>query len=92
MNNRLTIFALFVLLSPALVSAAAPRPALAPGNSVLLAAYNCATDQLARADAILNEVLAPILDKHVAAGRLLNWGYTGVYLGTQNNRSIYVGD
>ena len=43
-----------------------------------------------RADALVNEIAAPILNKHVAAGKLLTWGYMGVYIGNQNNRSIYV--
>ncbi len=79
-----------LLVAPALASAQAPRPPIAPGNTVLFAAYNCAADQLARADALVNEVLAPVLNKHVASGKLLNWGYAGVYIGDQNNRSIYV--
>jgi hypothetical protein len=74
---------------PALTSAQAPR-AIAAGNTVLFAAYNCATDELARADALVAEVLAPVLNKHVASGKLLNWGYVGVYIGNHNNRSIYV--
>ena len=42
---------LFVL-SATTLPAQAPRPVIVPGNTVLLAAYNCAADQLARADAI----------------------------------------
>jgi hypothetical protein len=79
-----------LLVVPALTSAQAPRPAIATGNTVLFAAYNCAADQLTRADALVNEALAPVLNKHVASGKLLNWGYVGVYIGDQNNRSIYV--
>jgi hypothetical protein len=79
-----------LLVAPALTSAQAPRPSIAAGNTVLFAAYNCATDQLTRADALVNEVLAPVLNKYVASGKLLNWGYVGVYIGDQNNRSIYV--
>ena len=79
-----------LLVAPALTSAQAPRPPITPGNTVLFAAYNCAADQLARADALVNEVLAPVLNKYVASGKLLNWGYAGVYIGDQSNRSIYV--
>ena len=84
------IIAASLILLPAVASAQAPRPAIAPGNTVLLAAFNCAADQLARADTLVNDIVAPVLNKHVAGGRLLSWGYTGVYLGNQNNRSIYV--
>jgi hypothetical protein len=79
-----------LLVAPALTSAQAPRPSIATGNTVLFAAYNCAADQLARADALVDEVVAPALNKHVASGKLLNWGYVGVYIGDQNNRSVYV--
>jgi hypothetical protein len=79
-----------LLVAPTLTSAQAPRPSIATGNTVLFAAYNCATDQLPRADALVDEILAPVLNKHVASGKLLNWGYVGVYIGDQNNRSIYV--
>jgi hypothetical protein len=90
MRTRLMVLSTLLVLSPVLGSAQAPRPVIAPGNTVLLAAYNCAADQLARADAIVNEVAAPVLNKQVQAGNILNWGYTGVYIGNQNNRSIYV--
>lgn len=88
---RTHLLALSVLLvAPGLTSAQAPRPSVATGNTVLFAAYQCAADQLARADALVNEFIAPELNKHVASGKLLNWGYAGVYIGDQNNRSIYV--
>jgi hypothetical protein len=88
---RTRLIALSVLVAtPVLTWAQAPRPSVATGNTVLFAAYNCAADQLARADALVNEILAPVLNKHVASGKLLNWGYVGVYIGDQNNRSIYV--
>lgn len=90
MKARLTLITASLILLPVVASAQAPRPAIAPGNSVLLAEYKCAADQLARADALVNEIAAPVLNKHVAAGRILNWGYIGVYLGDQNNRSVYV--
>ena len=89
MRIRPTVLTALLTLSPVLVSAQA-RPVIAPGNTVLLAQYNCAAEGLARADAIVNEVAAPVLNKHFLAGKILGWGYTGVYLGNQNNRSIYV--
>jgi hypothetical protein len=74
----------------------APSPAhaqsrpIAPGNTVLMAQYKCQADQLSRADALIREIAAPTLNKYVASGKLLTWGYVGVYIGDQANRSIYV--
>lgn len=82
--------ALAVVFAPLALSAQAPRPTLAPGNTVLLAAYNCHGDQLARADTLMKDVAGAVLDKHVAAGRIISWGYMGVYIGSQANRHIYV--
>lgn len=79
-----------VSVQAAYAQSQSPRAALQPGNSVLLAAYTCAPEQLDQADALMKEVAAPILDKHVAAGRLLAWGYMGVYLGGEANRHVYV--
>jgi hypothetical protein len=90
MPIRLLVVAASLVFVPVVATAQTPRGTIAPGNTVLVAAYNCAADQLARADTLVNEVAAPILNKHVTAGKLLNWGYMGVYVGDQNNRSIYV--
>jgi hypothetical protein len=89
MRPSIVVLAALLALSPPVASAQTPPP-IKPGNTVLLAAYNCAADQLDRADALVAKIAAPVLNKHVAAGRLLTWGYTGVYMGNQNNRSIYV--
>ena len=70
-------------------SAQAPRM-IAPGNTVLTAAYVCAPDQLARADAIVAEGVAPILNKHVASGKLITWGYIATSIGGPANRHIYI--
>jgi hypothetical protein len=83
------VTALLVLSSIAL-PAQAPRPMLAPGNTILISAYSCAGDQLARVDAIMSEITAPILNKAVSAGKIISWGYFGVYLGSEANRHIYV--
>jgi hypothetical protein len=90
MPIRLLVVAACLVFVPVVATAQTPRGTIAPGNTVLVAAYNCAADQLAQADTLVNEVAAPILNKHVTAGKLLNWGYMGVYVGDQNNRSIYV--
>jgi hypothetical protein len=80
---------LFALAATAL-SAQTPRPVLQAGNTLLLSAYKCQADQLQQADKLMNDLAAPVLNKHVAAGRLLSWGYMGVYMGGEANRHIYV--
>jgi hypothetical protein len=90
MRHRFAVVAALFMLSAVTLPAQTPRPGLAPGNTVLIAAYTCAGDQLARADAIMNELTAPILNKHVSAGKIISWGYFGVYLGGPANRHIYV--
>lgn len=90
MRHRFAVVAALVALSAVTLPAQAPRPVLAPGNTLLLAAYDCAADQLPRADAIMNELTAPILNKYVSSGKLIAWGYMGVYLGSHANRHIYL--
>jgi len=82
----IVVFALSAVTLPA----QAPRPTLAPGNTVLIAAYTCAGDQLERADAIMKEISAPVLNKYVSTGKVIGWGYLGVYMGAEANRHIYV--
>lgn len=89
--RQLTVFAVTLLaITATTLSAQTPRPVLQAGNTVLLSAYKCQVDELTRADALVADIAAPILNKHVAAGRLLSWGYMGVYLGGEANRHIYV--
>lgn len=85
-----TLSAVAVVVASLALSAQAPRPTLAPGNTLLLAAYNCQADQLARADTLMKDVAGTVLNKHVEAGRIINWGYFGVYIGSQANRHIYI--
>ncbi len=90
MRQSVVAVVLLLALSPATLPAQAPRPGLQPGNTVLLAGYKCQADQLARADALIDKVTRGVLDKHVAAGRIISWGYLGVYIGDETNRQIYV--
>jgi hypothetical protein len=90
MRHRFAIVATLFMLSAITLPAQAPRPGIAPGNTVLIAAYTCAGDQLARADALMNELTAPVLNKYVSAGKIISWGYLGVYMGGPANRHIYV--
>jgi hypothetical protein len=80
---------LVISASAAMLFAQTPRP-IAPGNTVLIASYTCAPDQFARADAAIKESVAPILDKHVASGKLITWGYLATTLGGPANRHIYI--
>jgi hypothetical protein len=90
--RRIHLFCVALLVIPAsaaMLFAQTPRP-IAPGNTVLIASYTCAPDQFARADAAIKESVAPILDKHVASGKLITWGYLATTLGGPANRHIYI--
>jgi hypothetical protein len=89
-HHRFALACALVVVSAITLPAQAPRPAIAPGNTVLMAAYSCAPDQLARADAIIAEASAPILNKYVASGKIISWGYLGAVLGSAANRHVYV--
>jgi hypothetical protein len=90
MRPRFTLAAVLIVVSAVTLPAQTPRPVLAPGNTILIAGYECAGDQLARADALMNEITAPVLNKAMGAGKIISWGYLGVYLGGHTNRQIYV--
>lgn len=89
MRLRLFALVLLVVTIAAVGRAQAPRP-IAPGNTVLIASYVCAPDQFSRVDAIIAEAVAPILNKHVASGKLITWGYLATTLGGPTNRHIYI--
>jgi hypothetical protein len=78
-----------LIATPVLHGQATPRP-IAPGNTVLLAEYDCDASRLDEADQLVVKNVAPILNKHMAAGRIINWGYMGNYLGGSSDRAIYV--
>jgi hypothetical protein len=88
-THLLCIALLVISASAAMLFAQTPRP-IAPGNTVLIATYTCAPDQFARADAAIKESVAPVLDKHVASGKLITWGYLATTLGGPANRHIYI--
>src|SRR5262249_57958486 len=90
MSYRFVVVAALFLVSAITLSSQTPRPVLAPGNTVLIAEYDCAADQLARVDAAIKEITGPVLNKYVSAGKLISWGYLGVYVGGHANRTIYV--
>jgi hypothetical protein len=90
MRYRFVVLAALLTLSGIAVAAQTPRPSLAPGNTVLIAAYTCAADQLARADALMDEIVTPVLNKYQSAGQILNWGYMATYMGAAANRQVYV--
>jgi hypothetical protein len=90
LRRYFAVFAALFVLSAATLPAQAPRPSLAPGNTVLISAYTCAGDQLERADAIMKEISGPVLNKYVGTGKLISWGYMGTYIGAQANRQIYI--
>jgi hypothetical protein len=88
--SALGLFLIAALIAtPVLHGQATPR-GIAPGNTVLVAEYDCDASRLDEADQLVAKNVAPILNKHMAAGRIINWGYLGNYLGGSSDRSIYV--
>ncbi len=89
MRDRFAIVAVLLLVGVAMLPAQTPRPVLTAGNTVLIAQYECAADQLSRADALLAEIAAPTLNKFVSNGKIISWGYMGAYVGRKANRTVY---
>lgn len=77
-------------LGGTVLSGQTPGAGPQPGNTVLVAEYQCSAGDLARVDQLLKEVSAPVLDKYVAEGKLLSWGVLGAYIGGPANRTVYV--
>ena len=93
MSRRVSVstFAVGLLVAVATSgSAQTPPVALQPGNTVLIAQYECIPGELTRVDQILKDLTAPVLNKMVAEGKLLSWGVLGAYVGGPVNRTIYV--
>src|SRR5262245_57570402 len=76
--------------TPASTQTAAAPPMLQPGNTVLIAQYECSPGDLARVDQIFKDTAGPILNKYMADGKIITWGLLGAYVGGPANRSIYV--
>jgi hypothetical protein len=77
-------------LAPA-VGAQTPAPVqLQPGNTVLIARYECSPGDLGKVDQLIKESAAVTLNKMVAEGKLLTWGVLAAYVGGPANRTIYV--
>jgi len=90
MRYRFAIVAVLLLVCAGTLPAQTPRPVLTPGNTVLIAQYECAADQLSRADALIAEITTPTLNKFVSTGKIVSWGYMGAYVGRKANRMIYL--
>jgi hypothetical protein len=88
--RQIVLASALLTLAGAVPSAQTPRPTIAPGNTVLIASYTCAPDQLARADAIIKDNTSGILNKYVGSGKIISWGYLGVHLGGPVNRHLYL--
>jgi lipocalin len=68
---------------------AAPAP-LQPGNTVLIAQYECSPAELAKVDQIFKDTAGAVLNKYMAEGKIISWGVLGAYVGGPVNRTIYV--
>ena len=74
---------------PASTQPAAPAP-LQPGNTVLIAQYECSPADLAKVDQLFKENAGAVLNKYMAEGKILTWGLLGGYVAGPVNRTIYV--
>jgi hypothetical protein len=72
------------------VSAQTPPPTLQPGNTVLVAQYECSPADLGKVDQIMKDTTAPVLNRMLSEGKLIAWGTLGAYVGGPANRTIYV--
>ena len=70
-------------------TASAPAP-LQPGNTVLIAQYECSPADLAKVDQLFKESAGTVLNKYMAEGKILTWGLLGAYVAGPVNRTIYV--
>jgi hypothetical protein len=68
---------------------AAPAP-LQPGNTVLIAQYECSPADLAKVDQLFKDNAGTVLNKYMADGKILTWGLVGGYVAGPVNRIIYV--
>lgn len=76
------------LAGPASTQTAAP--AIQPGNTVLIAQYECSPADLAKVDQLITESAGPVLKHMIAEGKVISWGLLGAYLGGPANRTVYV--
>ncbi len=87
MNSRLTFAA-------ALGALLLPLPALAqeeePDPAVFATYFYCNEAREARADTIISESVAPIMDRHMAAGHLTAWGWYAHNTGGRWRRLLYM--
>lgn len=82
-----------VLLTLALAKSGSTQPppaGIQPGNTVLIAQYECSPGDLAKVDQLMKEMAAPVLTKYASEGKILAWGFLGAYIGGPVNRTIYV--
>ena len=70
---------------------AAPIEAqIEPNNAILFATYECDQVEVAQADELVADVIAPVLNRYAAEGKILVWGYIAAWIGQDYNRAFYV--
>ena len=60
-----------------------------PSQVVFSAYYKCDQGREGRADEIINEVVAPILERQVSAGQLSTWGWLAHTMGGEWRRLLF---
>jgi hypothetical protein len=78
------------LAAPGSTQTATAPVAPQPGNTVLIAQYECSPGELGKVDQLLKDVTTPVLNRMVAEGKVMSWGVLGAYVGGPANRTIYV--
>jgi hypothetical protein len=85
------LFAATLVLTLAVTgSSQTAPPALQPGNTVLIAQYECSPGDLAKVDQLIKEIASPVLNRSMSEGKIITWGVLGANVGGPVNRMIYV--
>ena len=85
--SRLTLAAALCVL---LVPASAVAQEEEPDPAVFGMYFHCNQAKEARADTIISESFAPILDRHLAAGNINSWGWYAHHTGGHWRRLLYM--
>lgn len=90
MLKKTTVSMLGIAFGWAGVAGAQAPPVLVPGNTVLIAQYECSPGDLGKVDQLIKDSAASVLNRMMTEGKILSWGTLGAYVGGPANRTIYV--
>lgn len=85
------LFAATLVLTLAVTGSSQTAPvAPQPGNTVLIAQYECSPGDLAKVDQLMKDVASPVLNRVMTEGKIMSWGVLGASVGGPANRTVYV--